>query len=195
MANADRAIENRSVLRKMLVVTVVMFAFGYALVPLYKKICEVTGVNEIEKANGPLANTQVQSDRVVTLELDANVRSDLPWRFRPLQASVQVHPGQLVQVMYEVSNASDVAITGQAIPSYGPQIAGQYFRKVECFCFAKQLFKPGEVRQMPVTFVIEPGLPKDVTTITLSYTFFKVEAATPTAVAPDVPALKNGKAG
>lgn len=186
----DRGLENRSVLKKLLVVTVVMFAFGYALVPLYKKICEVTGVNEIEKANGPLANTQVQSDRVVTLELDANVRSDLPWRFRPMQPSVQVHPGQLVQVMYEVSNASDVAITGQAIPSYGPQIAGQYFRKVECFCFSKQLFKPGEVRQMPVTFVIEPGLPKDVTTITLSYTFFKVEAATPTAVAP-----KNGKAG
>lgn len=191
MANeGDRGLENRSVLKKLLVVTVVMFAFGYALVPLYKKICEVTGVNEIEKANGPLANTQVQSDRVVTLELDANVRSDLPWRFRPMQPSVQVHPGQLVQVMYEVSNASDVAITGQAIPSYGPQIAGQYFRKVECFCFSKQLFKPGEVRQMPVTFVIEPGLPKDVTTITLSYTFFKVEAATPTAVAP-----KNGKAG
>ena len=190
MADAGRIVENRSVLKKLLVVTVVMFAFGYALVPLYKKICEVTGVNEIEKANGPLANTQVQSDRVVTLELDANVRSDLPWRFRPLQPSVQVHPGQLVQVMYEVSNASDAAITGQAIPSYGPQIAGQYFRKVDCFCFSKQLFKPGEVRQMPVTFVIEPGLPKDVTTITLSYTFFKVEAATPTAVAP-----KNGKAG
>ena len=195
MANADRVMENRSILLKMLVVTVVMFAFGYGLVPLYKKICEVTGVNEIEKANGPLANTQIDASRVVTVELDANVRSDLPWRFRPLQASVQVHPGQLVQVMYEVSNASDIAITGQAIPSYGPQIAGQYFRKEQCFCFAKQLFKPGEVRQMPVVFVIEPGLPKDVTTITLSYTFFKVEAATPTAVAPDVPAPKDGKAG
>ncbi|MEO8003800.1 MAG: cytochrome c oxidase assembly protein [Betaproteobacteria bacterium] len=192
MADAERVVENRRVLRKMLVVTVVMFAFGYALVPLYKKICEVTGVNEIEKANEPLANTQVDTSRLVTLELDANVRSDLPWHFRPMQASVQVHPGQLTQVMYEVSNASDVAITGQAIPSYGPQIAGQYFRKVECFCFAKQVFKPGEVRQMPVVFVIEPGLPKDVTTITLSYTFFKVEAAAPTAVAP---APKDGKAG
>ncbi|HVY07069.1 MAG TPA: cytochrome c oxidase assembly protein [Burkholderiales bacterium] len=181
----ERPAENRRILAKLLVVTVVMFGFGYALVPLYKKICEVTGVNEIDRANGPVANTQVDATRVVTLELDANVRSDLPWRFRPLQASVQVHPGQLVQVMYEVRNASDRPITGQAIPSYGPQIAGQYFRKIDCFCFSKQNFKPGEVRQMPVVFVIEPGLPKDVTTVTLSYTFFNVEGAAPTAVGPE----------
>lgn len=186
----NRKAENRRILVKMLVVTVVMFGFGYALVPLYKKICEVTGVNEIEKANAPLANSQVDSARVVTLELDANVRSDLPWKFRPLQASVKVHPGQLVQVMYEVRNDSDRPVTGQAIPSYGPQIAGQYFRKQECFCFAKQTFAPGEVRQMPVVFVIEAGLPKDVTTITLSYTFFNVEGAAPAAARP-----ANGKAG
>ena len=182
--------ENRGILVKMLVVTVVMFGFGYALVPLYKKICEVTGVNEVERANALPANTQVDSSRVVTLELDANVRSDLPWKFRPLQSSVKVHPGQLVQVMYEVRNASDRPITGQAIPSYGPQIAGQFFRKQECFCFAKQTFAPGEVRQMPVVFVIEAGLPKDVTTITLSYTFFNVEGAAPTAAKPS-----DGKAG
>ena len=186
----NRKAENRGILVKMLVVTVVMFGFGYALVPLYKKICEVTGVNEVEKANAPLANSQVDSARVVTLELDANVRSDLPWKFRPLQASVKVHPGQLVQVMYEVRNDSDRPVTGQAIPSYGPQIAGLYFRKQECFCFAKQTFAPGEVRQMPVVFVIEAGLPKDVTTITLSYTFFNVEGAAPAAARP-----ANGKAG
>ncbi|HEX4984699.1 MAG TPA: cytochrome c oxidase assembly protein [Burkholderiales bacterium] len=171
--------ENRRLLAKLLVVTVAMFGFGYALVPLYKKICEVTGVYEVEKANAPLANTQVDASRVVLLELDANVRSDLPWRFRPLQASVKVHPGELVQVLYEVRNASDRPITGQAIPSYGPQVAGQYFRKIDCFCFAKQNFGPGEVRQLPVVFVIEPGLPKDVTTVTLSYTFFNVEGAAP----------------
>jgi cytochrome c oxidase assembly protein subunit 11 len=182
--------ENRRILVKLLVVTVAMFGFGYALVPLYKKICEVTGVNDVERANAPLANTQVDTTRLVTLELDANVRSDLPWQFRPLQASLKVRPGQLVQVMYEVRNNSDRPITGQAIPSYGPQIAGQYFRKLDCFCFAKQNFAPGEVRQMPVVFVIEPGLPKDVTTVTLSYTFFNVEGAAPTAISP-----KDGKAG
>ncbi len=194
------AAENRSILVKLLVVTVVMFGFGYALVPLYKKICEVTGVNEIDKANSPLASTQVDASRTVLLELDANIRSDLPWRFRPLQSSVKVHPGQLVQVMYEVRNVSDRPITGQAIPSYGPQIAGQYFRKIDCFCFTRQNFKPGEVRQMPVVFVIEPGLPKDVTTVTLSYTFFNVEGAAPTAVAPSAPlptvvAPNEGRAG
>jgi cytochrome c oxidase assembly protein subunit 11 len=181
----NRAGANRSILIKLLVVTVGMFGFGYALVPLYKKICEVTGIYEVEKASAPLANTQVDDSRLVTLELDANIRSDLPWQFRPLQTSVRVHPGQLVQVMYEVRNVSDRSITGQAIPSYGPQVAGRYFRKLDCFCFSKQNFAPGEVRQMPVVFVIEPGLPKDVNTVTLSYTFFKVEGAAPTAANPD----------
>ena len=181
---------NRVILVKLLVVTIGMFGFGYALVPLYKKICEVTGINEVEKASLPLANSQVDLGRLVTLEFDANVRSDLPWKFRPMQAGMTVHPGQLVQVMYEVRNASDRAITGQAIPSYGPQVAGQYFRKLDCFCFAKQTFAPGEIRQMPVVFVIEPGLPKDVTTVTLSYTFFNVEGA-----APDSATSKSGKAG
>jgi len=175
---------------KLLVVTIGMFGFGYALVPLYKKICEVTGINEVEKANSPLSNSQIDAGRLVMLEFDANVRSDLPWKFRPMQASMTVHPGQLVQVTYEVRNASDRAITGQAIPSYGPQIAGQYFRKLDCFCFAKQTFRPGETRQMPVVFVIEPGLPKDVTTVTLSYTFFNVEGA-----APDTATYKTGEAG
>ena len=186
----NKSAENRGILIKMLVVTVVMFGFGYALVPLYKKICEVTGVNEVERADGPLANTQVDAGRVVMIELDANIRSDLPWTFRPLQSSVKVHPGQLTQVLYEVRNTSDRPITGQAIPSYGPQIAGQYFRKQECFCFSKQTFAPGEVRQMPVVFVIDAGLPKDVTTVTLSYTFFNVEGAAPTVAKP-----ANGKAG
>ncbi|HKB83376.1 MAG TPA: cytochrome c oxidase assembly protein [Burkholderiales bacterium] len=181
---------NRVILVKLLVVTIGMFGFGYALVPLYKKICEVTGINAVEKANAPLPNTQIDTGRLVALEFDANVRSDLPWKFRPLQVSLKVHPGQLVQVMYEVRNISDRAITGQAIPSYGPQIAGLYFRKLDCFCFAKQNFAPGEVRQMPVVFVIEPGLPKDVTTVTLSYTFFNVEGAAPTAATS-----RNGKAG
>jgi cytochrome c oxidase assembly protein subunit 11 len=175
---------NRVILAKLLAVTVGMFGFGYALVPLYNKICEVTGINEVERANAPPANTQVDSDRLVALEFDANVRSDLPWKFRPLQVSLNVHPGQLVQIFYEVRNASDRPITGQAIPSYGPQIAGQYFRKLDCFCFAKQTFAPGEVRRMPVVFVIEPGLPKDVTTVTLSYTFFNVEGAAPIATRP-----------
>jgi len=180
----SRAAENRSILVKLLIVTVGMFGFGYALVPLYKMICEATGIYEIEKASAVPANTQVDQSRLVTLEFDANIRSDLPWQFRPQQTSVKVHPGQLVQVTYEVRNRSDQAIAGQAIPSYGPQIAGQYFRKLDCFCFTTQSLAAGEVRQMPVVFVIEPGLPKEVNTVTLSYTFFKVEGAAPTTARP-----------
>jgi cytochrome c oxidase assembly protein subunit 11 len=186
----SRTSANRVILVKLLVASLGMFGFGYALVPLYKKICEVTGINEVVKANEPLANTQVDTGRLVTVEFDANVRSELPWQFRPMQASVKVHPGQLVHILYEVRNTSDRPITGQAIPSYGPQVAGQYFHKLECFCFAQQNFAPGEARQLPVVFLIEPGLPKDVTTITLSYTFFNVEGAAPNAATP-----RNGAAG
>jgi len=181
----SRAAANRTILIKLLVVSVGMFGFGYAMVPLYQKICEVTGIYDVEKADAPLANSQVVYSRLVTLEFDANIRSGLPWQFRPLQTSVKVHPGQLVQVMYEVRNRSDQPIAGQAIPSYGPQVAGQYFRKLDCFCFTTQSLAAGEVRQMPVVFVIDPGLPKDVHTVTLSYTFFKVEGAVPTAARPD----------
>ena len=168
--------DNRAVLKKLAVLAVMMFGFGYAMVPIYKKICEITGINEVEKADLPLTSTQVDKSRVVTMEFDANIRSDLPWQFKPMQTSMKVHPGQLVQVEYEVRNASDRPITGQAIPSYGPQVAGKYF--------TKQNFAPGEVRRMPVVFVIEAGLPKDVNTVTLSYTFFKVEGAAPAAAVP-----------
>ena len=169
---------------KLLIVTVGMFGFGYALVPLYKLICEVTGIYDVEKASALPANTQIDRSRLVTLEFDANIRSELPWQFRPLQTSVKVHPGQLVEVIYEVRNRSNQAVAGQAIPSYGPQVAAKYFRKLDCFCFATQSFAAGEVRRMPVVFVIEQGLPRDVNTVTLSYTFFKVEGAAPTAARP-----------
>jgi len=109
----------------------------------------------------------------VLVEFDANTH-DLPWRFRPLQNAIETHPGQLVQVAFEVSNNRDVPVTGQAVPSYGPQVAERYFRKLECFCFARQTLGPGETRTMPVVFVVDPALPREVHTITLSYTFFEI---------------------
>jgi cytochrome c oxidase assembly protein subunit 11 len=188
----NRAAANRTILIKLLVVSVGMFGFGYAMVPLYQKICEITGIYDVEKADAPPANSQVEYNRLVTLEFDANIRSDLPWQFRPLQTSVKVHPGQLVQVMYEVRNRSDQPVAGQAIPSYGPQVAAQYLRKLDCFCFTTQSFAAGEVRQMPVVFVIDPGLPKDVNTVTLSYTFFKVEGADLSPAKPDRSRAQSG---
>jgi cytochrome c oxidase assembly protein subunit 11 len=173
--NEAVAADNRVTMRKLLVVTGLMFGFGFALVPFYEKICDVTGINRLVKRDDHQpANTQVDSSRNVTVEFDANLRSNLPWTFKPLETSVKVHPGEIATVVYEVSNVSGRAVTGQAIPSYGPMLAGQFFRKIECFCFDKQEMAAGETRQMPIAFVVDPALPADVNTITLSFTFFEV---------------------
>jgi cytochrome c oxidase assembly protein subunit 11 len=164
---------NRALVVRLGVVVVAMFAFGYALVPFYDQICKATGLRDIAVAD-KVENSQVDATRTVRLEFDANLNK-LPWRFRPLTPVLNVHPGELTQVLYEIENTSSRPMTGQAVPSYGPQRAGEYFRKLDCFCFAKQTFGVGEKRQMPVVFVIDARLPADVTTITLSYTFFEVE--------------------
>jgi cytochrome c oxidase assembly protein subunit 11 len=172
-----------------------MFTFGYALIPLYKHICELTGINilalgEKQVPGGSTAkpNTQVDTSRTITVEFDANARG--PWRFKPAQASVQVHPGELATVVYEFENVQDRRMAAQAIPSYAPRNAAPHFNKLECFCFNQYTLEPGEKKQWPVAFVIDPKLPKDVTTITLSYTFFEVGGkvpAAPQAAAPAVP--------
>lgn len=171
--NEPRDESNRRLLRKLVIVVVVMFGFGFALVPFYDAICKATGLRNIDAAD-EVKNTQVVASRTVRVEFDANLRK-LPWTFRPLQSSMAVHPGEVTQVVYEIENVSDRALTGQAVPSYGPQQAAEYFKKLECFCFAQQSFAPHEKRRMPVVFLIDPKLPKDLNTITLSYTFFEVE--------------------
>lgn len=168
-----RARENRVLLGRLVAGAVLMFGFGFLLVPLYDKFCEVTGINLIARPDD-VVNTQVDTTRSVTVQFDANTHG-LPWDFRPLQGEIKVHPGALTTIAYEVSNTRNVAVTGQAVPSYGPQQAGVYFRKMECFCFDRQTLQAGERRVMPVAFVLDPALPADVTTITLSYTFFEVE--------------------
>jgi cytochrome c oxidase assembly protein subunit 11 len=165
---------NQQTLVKLLVVAVLMFGFGYAMVPFYRAICDALGLNSVVKQD-VVGNTQVDTTRLLTIEFDTNLRSELPWTFTAVDRSVRVHPGALTQVTFEVRNRSDRPVTGQAIPSFGPQLAGRYFKKLDCFCFTQQTLAPGEVRRMPVAFVIEPGLPQDVNTVTLSYTFFAVE--------------------
>ena len=164
---------NRALLAKLGVIVVAMFGFGYALVPFYEKICEVTGLRDIDKAD-KVVNTQVDLTRSVRIEFDTNLH-DMPWKFRALDATTDIHPGEVTQVMFEVVNTADHPVTGQAIPSYGPRNAAQYFRKLDCFCFARQTLAAGETRRMPVVFVIDPQLPADLSTITLSCTFFAVE--------------------
>lgn len=166
---------NRSMLGKLVVVAVVMFGFGYALVPVYRQMCELLGINVLTQKDGLAvrdANTQIDKSRTITVELDGNAQG--PWRFRPTTRSIQVHPGELATVMYEVVNTQNRTVQAQAIPSYAPQSAAPHFKKVECFCFRQQTMKPNEARQMPVVFFIDPALPRDVKTITLSYTFFEI---------------------
>jgi cytochrome c oxidase assembly protein subunit 11 len=176
--NTRRLRLNRSTLGKLLVIAVLMFGFGYAMVPIYRQVCEVLGINVLTQKDGTVtrpANTQVDLSRTITVELDGNAQG--PWRFRPTQRSVAVHPGELTTVTYEVVNTQARAVKAQAIPSYAPQSAMPHFKKVECFCFREQVLGPNEARQMPVVFFIDPALPREVKNITLSYTFFEIGGA------------------
>jgi cytochrome c oxidase assembly protein subunit 11 len=174
-----RPLANTTLLRKLVVVAVVMFGFGWAMVPLYRKICEVTGINLLTGRNpaleARLRNTQVDTSREVVIEFDANRQG--PWRFKPHVNHLTVHPGELVTVQYELVNLQDHAMAGQAIPSYAPMQAARYFNKLECFCFKQQTLQGGESREFPVVFFVDPELPRDVAQITLSYTFFEIPGA------------------
>jgi cytochrome c oxidase assembly protein subunit 11 len=173
--------DNAALVGKLALIVALMFGFGYALVPLYRAICDVLGLNVLSvseiktsafgKSAAP-ANAQVDRTRTITVEFDANARG--PWQFKPAQRSIQVHPGELATVMYEFQNVQDRTMAAQAIPSYAPKQASPHFNKLECFCFNEYTLAPGEKKSWPVAFVIDPKLPKDVTTITLSYTFFEV---------------------
>jgi cytochrome c oxidase assembly protein subunit 11 len=184
--------ENLRMVGKLVVVTAGMFCFGYALIPIYKHICEITGINILSlserlvpgtgaagKAVQLPSNSQVDTSRTITVEFDANARG--PWDFKPQQSSIQVHPGELATVMYEFQNVQNRRMAAQAIPSYAPSQAASHFNKLECFCFNQYTLEPGEKKQWPVSFVIDPKLSKDVKTITLSYTFFEVGGKTPAA--------------
>ena len=177
--------DNWRMVGKLVVVVAAMFAFGYALVPIYRTICTALGINvlslsELDAQGGSRAkggNTQIDYSRSITIEFDANVRG--PWEFKPEKRSVVVHPGELTTVVYEFKNVQNRTMAAQAIPSYAPMQAMPHFNKLECFCFNQYTLAPGESKRWPVVFVIDPKLSKDVKTITLSYTFFEVGGTVP----------------
>jgi cytochrome c oxidase assembly protein subunit 11 len=178
---------NRDMLFKLLLVVLVMACFAWAMIPMYKSICEALGVNVIARTDVGAAygdkaapvNSQVDLTRSVTVEFDANARG--PWEFHPAQNAVTVHPGEMTTVMYEFKNTQARTMTAQAIPSYAPGVAQSHFTKVECFCFTQHTLAPGESKTWPVVFYVDDKLPRDVKTITLSYTFFEVGGTTPPA--------------
>jgi cytochrome c oxidase assembly protein subunit 11 len=185
--------DNRRMVGKLAVIALAMFGFGYALVPMYRTICDALGINVLSLSEqvtsdglAPVAarklNTQVDTSRTITIEFDANARG--PWEFKPAVSSLQVHPGEMATVMYEFRNRQNRTMAAQAIPSYAPMQAGAHFNKLECFCFHEYTLKPGESKTWPVVFYVDAKLPHDVTTITLSYTFFEVAGKVVGQLAP-----------
>lgn len=168
---------NRRTGLKLTAVALGMFVFGFALVPLYDVICEVTGLNGKTGRAEATVSKQVDQDRWVTVEFTGNTMSGLPWEFRSLQKSLRVRPGEVAVAYYEARNTAGESITGQAVPSVAPNKAATYFKKIECFCFSQQQLKAGEHKKMPVQFVVSQQLPKEVSTVTLSYAFFNADQA------------------
>ncbi|VVD69882.1 cytochrome c oxidase assembly protein [Pandoraea terrigena] len=168
---------------KLLLMVAVMFGFGYAMVPFYRAFCSLVGINQLgdRAAEITARNSQVDESRTITVEFDANAHG--PLRFKPAKSRMTVHPGQISTIEYEVANQQTHEVRAQAIPSYVPALAASYFKKIECFCFTQQTLKAGEAKEYPVVFVVDTKLPKDVNTITLSYTFFDLgkNDATPRA--------------
>ncbi len=166
---------------------VAMFGFGYLLVPLYDKFCEITGIGgrtgdavAVEALSG-----EIDTSRVVTVHFDATVNSALPWRFEPTQRMMDVHPGKLYETKYVAYNLSNRPVIAQAVPSVAPGRASLFFNKTECFCFTEQLLGPGESRDMPVRFIVDPNLPQGTSLVTLSYIIYKNDAATAVLAAAD----------
>ncbi len=202
MGNKQR--ENWKMVGKLGVITLGMFGFGYALVPIYRHICDALGINVLAVSERQIPgqsratplNTQVDRTRTIIVEFDTNVRG--PWKFKPAVRHIEVHPGELATVMYEFENVQNRTMAAQAVPSYAPKQSAAHFNKLECFCFTQYTLAPGERKEWPVAFVIDPKLPKDVNTITLSYTFFEVGGKTPEAPQTTLgraPAATPGEAG
>jgi cytochrome c oxidase assembly protein subunit 11 len=182
---SDRESRNASGMLKMIGVALAAFAFTFALVPLYRIACEKVFGVRLEK--GPVdVSAKAAADRArwVTVQFDGGVNSKLPWAFHPEQETLRVHPGQQYEAKFFARNTSDHDIVGNAVPSIAPSRASGYFSKTECFCFTAQTLAAGESRDMPVRFIVDPDLPRDVNTITLSYTFYKNEAQTAQLNAP-----------
>ena len=164
---------------KLVGVALAAFVFAFSLVPLYRLACEK--VFGIRLEQGPVAAATAAAApeaRWVTVQFDGGVNSKLPWQFAPEQKSMRVQVGRQYQALYYARNTSDRAIVGNAVPSIAPARASGYFSKTECFCFTEQVLGPGESRDLPVRFIVDPGLPPEVKTLTLSYTFFKNDART-----------------
>ncbi|WP_293763715.1 cytochrome c oxidase assembly protein [uncultured Aquitalea sp.] len=171
---APLASANLALLRRLTLAALLMFAFAWGLIPLYRVICEATGLNRVVSADGLPKEQAGLSARPVSLVLDATTEAGLPWQVRPLTRLVAGRTGDFIQLEYEITNNSNRRVVGQAIPRYLPAEAAAHVRKLECFCFSQQAFSPGETRRFPVVLVIDKALPAGVDSVTLGYTVYEV---------------------
>jgi cytochrome c oxidase assembly protein subunit 11 len=197
MEASERASANRRVVKRLLIAAVAMFGFGFALVPLYDVFCDVTGING---KTGRIAaeaalSKKVDKDRTVTVEFLSSVHGDLAWDFKPVVRRVKVHPGEVTEVNYVAHNRTGEMVSGQAVPSLAPGLAARYFNQTECFCFTRQTLGPNEEKLMPLRFVVDPELPEEIGTVSLSYTFFHAESGEPAGKQAGVIEELQGTAG
>ncbi len=167
---------NRRLIGKLLLMVAAMFSFGFAMVPLYDVFCDITGLNgKTANEAAVVTDSTVDRQRTVTVQFVASVNAGSPWEFTPEAATLEVNPGEFYQTYFRARNMSGQALVGQAIPSVAPGLAARHFQKIECFCFNRQDFAAGEGRDMPLVFRVDPQLDPEIRTITLSYTFFKLD--------------------
>lgn len=175
-AAAGLELRNRRLMGKLLVIAAGMLGFAFALVPMYRQICEAVGITQSRVVSAS-TNTQVDRSREVVVEMIAS-SAGLAWSFEALDRSVKVHPGELVSVRYRVVNTLGRPVTAHAVMNTAPAVANRYIEKQECFCFTEQTLAPGEARDMPVVFRVNPDAPREMGTISLSYTFFETKGRT-----------------
>lgn len=172
--------KNRRTLWVLGAITAGMFGFGFALVPLYGLLCQLTGIQSVEQRTSIQASAagdaiEPDKERWITVKFAGTVQPQLPWTFKPLERKVRVHPGELTEVTFLAENRSNKTVTGQAIPSVAPWQATDFFSKMECFCFTQQTLEGGEIMEMPLRFLVSPDLPEDIASLTLSYNFMRIQ--------------------
>ncbi len=166
-------LKNKKLVRKLVWLVVGSLLFAFALVPLYSVLCSLTGLNgKTQNSAALVTKTKVDNTRWVTVQFTTSVMPGLGWNFYPKQTSIKLHPGQIGTVLFVAKNTTNEVVVGQAVPSVTPGIAAANLKKIECFCFVRQSLKPGEEKDMPLRFYVSPELPKDVSDMTLSYSFF-----------------------
>jgi cytochrome c oxidase assembly protein subunit 11 len=172
---AEQIQQNNKIIKRLLLLVVGMFGFGFAMVPIYDVFCEITGINgKPSNVAAVYEESQIDLSREITIQFVASVKRGMPWEFKPEVSEMKVHPGQVYKTSFYAKNLSNKKVTGQAIPSVAPGLAAIYMNKTECFCFNQQHLNGEEEIDMPLVFFIDKDIPDDIRTLSLSYSLFNI---------------------